>query len=293
MKNNITRFYRTSFAFPALFIYFLFFLFPGLVGVFLSFTDWYIDRLLTPKFIGIENYINIFNSAELRIALSNTVIFAVATVVLKNVLGLFFAILVTSKLVKMKNYYRVVLFFPYIMSFVVIGLIFSSIYHPQGVLNSFLGSISGGAWKVNWLGNRTMAMISISIMDVWQSMGFHMIIYIAGLMSIPKDCYEAAEIDGANRLQTFGKITMPLIMSTFNTNLILSIITGLKVFTQVYVLTNGGPGNATQVISTAGYKLFGEGRLGISSAYNVLLTAIITVICLVFLNVLRKKEVEI
>lgn len=293
MNRQMSKFYRGSFALPAFLFYFVFFLLPGIAGGILSFTDWHIDRLLAPVFVGLENYISIFRSAELKVALSNTVLFAVMTVVLKNVLGLLFAVLVTSRLVRFKNYYRIVLFFPYIMSFVVIGLLFSSLYHPSGILNSLLGFASNGVLKVDWLGNRSMAMVSVALMDVWQSMGFHMIIYIAGLMSIPKDCYEAARIDGAGSLQVFGRITLPLIMSTFNMNFILSVITGLKVFTQVYVLTNGGPGNATQVISTMGYKLFGEGRLGFSSAYNVLLTAIITVLCLLFLRVLQRREVEL
>jgi len=293
MKDLRTSYYSVGFALPALLIYFVFFLLPGIVGFGLSFTDWYIDRLFSPKFIGLENFINIFQTDELKLAVSNTFLFSIVTVVLKNVFGLLLAILVTSSFVKFKNYYRVVLYFPNIVSFVVIGLLFSSIYQPQGIINSFFGSIGLDSLKVNWLGNRNIAIFSVSLMDVWQSIGFHMVIYIAGLIAIPRDYYEAANIDGANSIQQFKSITLPLIMTTFNINFVLSIITGLKVFVQVYVLTNGGPGNSTEVISTMVFKLFGEGRLGLSSACTFLLTAIVALISISVLKILKRNEVEI
>lgn len=293
MKKNNLNIYSNTFILPAFLIYFVFFLLPAILGTGLSFTDWYIDRLFSPRFVGFQNFINIIQASELKLALKNTFVFAIITVILKNILGLFMAMIVNSSLVKCKNYYRIVFYFPNIMCMVVVGLLFSSIYQPNGLINSFLGVLGLNNLQMDWLMDTRFSMYSISLMDVWQGVGFHMVIYLAGLVMISKDYYEACKIDGGNIFQEFRYITLPLILPTFNINFILTLITGLKVFIQVYVLTNGGPGNATEVISTTGYKLFGEGRLGLSSAYITLLTAIISIFCIIYLNISREKEVEL
>jgi ABC-type sugar transport systems, permease components len=292
MHYNKTRFYSNSFVLPALLIYFIFFLLPAIVGLLFSFTDWYVGRMLTPKFVGLENFIAIFSMNDMRRAINNTVIFSILTVVFKNVLGLLLAVIINSSLIRLKNYYRLTMYIPNIMSFVVIGVLFSSILLPQGILNSFLGFIGINTNEIDWLMNIKVSMLAISAVDIWKCTGFHLTIYLAGIMSISKDYFEASTIDGASAIQEFRNITLPLIMPTFNVNFILSLIGGLKVFDQVYVLTNGGPGNATAVISTMSFKLFGEGRWGLSSAYNLILTVAITTISLLFLNTLRKREVE-
>jgi len=226
------------------------------------------------------------------IALKNTFYFAIVTVIGKNLLGFFLALLV-HKSTRYNNYLRSVIFLPITISSIVVAIVFVSIYNPtNGLLNGFLNGIGLSGLANDWLFNPKISMTSISVMEIWQWTGFNMCIFIAGLQSIPKDFYESASIDGAGKFKQMVHITIPLILQSINITIIFSIISGLKVFTQVYGTTNGGPADATQVLGTFLYKSFGQGYLGYSSAVGLVTTILIMVLTLGILVVMRKKEVE-
>lgn len=275
--------------FPGLIVFLLFFLLPNLIGVFYSFTNW---DLFTADFIGLYNYESILSDKRLMLAYTNTLKFALFTTTGKMCFGLLFA-LILNRTLKLKNMYRTIWFMPAIMNNVAVGLIFTAIMHPtKGVLNIFLRGIGLDALALNWLGDVNYALYSVMFVEVWKWTGFTMIIFLAGLQSIDKFYYEAAEIDGASSWQKFRFITMPLIMPAFNNSFIISIIGGLKAFDIIFAMTNGGPGTATNVINIMVYKAFSNGRYGEAAAGVVLLTLIVAVISITANTILRKKEVE-
>jgi raffinose/stachyose/melibiose transport system permease protein len=144
----------------------------------------------------------------------------------------------------------------------------------------------------NWLTDIRIAMTSVLIMDIWGGIGFCMVLYLAGIQSIPKEYLEAAIVGGATGIQKFRYITLPLIMQSVSVNILLSSIGGLKVFSQVYALTNGGPADSTQVVLTYIYKAFSEGRYGFSSSISIVFTVIVAILSFAIIKPLRKKEVE-
>lgn len=286
MKSSYSRW----FLLPGLILYATFFLVPCLVSFYFAFTNWnaYTSEA---SFIGFGNFARIFDDRILSTALRNTLFFGIATTIGKNVLGLALALYLNGKL-KLRNGWRAVFFLPAVLSPIVIGLLFTAILHPEGLFNSLLGHAGLAALQREWLVDRDVVMWAVSGVEVWQYAGFHMAIFLAGLQSIPRQYYEASLVDGAGRWQTFRGVTLPLILPAFNISLITSMIGGFKVFTQVYVLTGGGPGHASEVLNSAIFRTLGEGQWGLGTAMNVVLFACIGLISLTTLAYLRRKEVE-
>lgn len=290
-RSNAIR-YSHWFLAPALIVYAVFFLVPNLTSVYFSFTDWNIDYIDDMKFNGIENFRQMLDSSILRTAIWNTLFFTVATSLAKVVFGFLLAVVLSGKL-KLTAYYRVVLFAPIIISTMVVGLVFSAIYNPRyGILNRSLETVGLGSWTQEWLVNAKTAMLSICAMDIWQGTGFCMVVFFAGIQSIPKDYFDCAQIDGAGFYQKTKSIVIPLIMPSFNVSLLISMISGLKVFAQVIALTNGGPADRTQVVASFIYKSFGNGLFGLSSAVGLVFAVIVSLASILILRVLRKLEVE-
>jgi len=290
VEGKINSVYSPIFLLPSFTIYLLFFLVPTVIGFFFSFTDWniHLDKI---SFIGLENFVSIFTKRVIRLAIKNSLQFAIITTIGKNVLGLVLALLVNSA-IKGRNFFRSIFFFPAVLNYIIIGLLFTYILHPNGVLNSLLSQFGFGNVGISWIADRKYVMYSVSAVEIWQWSGFHMAIYLAGLQSIPSSLIESAQLDGANAFQQFSRITFPLIMPSFNVSLVIALISGFKVFDLIYVLTDGGPGYASEVINTQIYRTFGEGRWGYATAMNLLLFIFITTISLTLLLFLRKKEVE-
>jgi len=277
---------------PALLLFLIFFVIPNIASFVLGFTDWSLFYFNDMHFNGLENFRRLFTEENFIVALKNTFYFAVVTVIAKNVIGFLLALLV-QKSTRYNNYLRSVIFLPITISSIVVAIVFVAIYNPtNGILNGFFSGIGLGGLANDWLFNPKLSMTSISVMEIWQWTGFNMCIFIAGLQSIPKDFYESASIDGASKFKQMLHITIPLILQSINITLIFSIISGLKVFAQVYGTTNGGPADATQVLGTFLYKSFGQGYLGYSSAVGLVTTLLIMVLTLGILAFLRKKEVE-
>ncbi|MGR6543783.1 carbohydrate ABC transporter permease [Paenibacillus tundrae] len=275
--------------FPALIIYSIFFVVPAIAGFYYSFTDWRLDRLeLT--FIGWDNFKKIFSDKTLILALQNTAIFAIVTVVGKNVIGLLLAVGLNMRL-RTKNLLRAIFYSPSILSILVISILFTPMLRTEGTINQLLEAVGLHTLSQAWLTNPSIVIWTIAIVSIWQSAGFQMAIYLAGLQSISQEYYEAAKIDGASSWRSFFKITLPLLLPAININLMLTLIGGLKVFSEVYVMTGGGPGNASQVVGTIILRSFGEGNWGLGTAVNTLLFVVVTIIAIPLLIFMRRKEV--
>ncbi len=289
---NQKKFYPNYFTYPAIVLFFIFYCIPIIASFVMSFTNWNIKRINSPKFTGLKNFIRLFEDDYFMLALKNTVLFAVATTIGIVVLGLLLALLLNAA-IKGKAFFRTVFYLPAVLSLIVVGIMFKAVFKLDGgILNQILNAIGLSGLTRDWLGNGTTAMWSIIFVQVWKWSGFAMAIYLAGLQGISTDYYEAARIDGATVWQRFRKITLPLLAPAFTVVITMNTIGGFKVFEQVYVMTNGGPGNATQVLNTYIYKEFSKGTLGRSSAASLLLFLLIAVIAVIVNKALTSREVE-
>lgn len=258
---NEKKTYPTYFLIFPLALYTLFFILPSVMGLGLSFTNW---NSMNPeiKFVGLEHFISIFTNKHYLSVISNTLLFAVITTVFKNVIGLGLALAVNVKF-KTRDLLRTIYFFPVILAPLILGLVFKSIYDVDyGIVNDFLRAVGLGGIAQDWLGNMGTAMGAVIFVEIWRMSGQNMVIYVAGLGAIPTDYMEAAAIDGASSWQKFRYITIPQLMPSIRINFILNVIAGLKSFDLVFVLTNGGPARATEVMNTTIFKEYSSGRYG-------------------------------
>jgi len=292
MDKYKNKFYPNYFTFPAIAIFIVFFAIPIAAGFILSFTDWNINRIFEPKFNGIKNFIYLLQDEYFLLALKNTFKFAIITTVLIIVIGLILAIILNSAIAG-RSFFRTLFYMPAVLSLIVVGIVFTSVFKmDQGVLNQILAAIGLDFLKADWLGNPGTALNCVIFVQVWKWSGFAMAIFLAGLQGISRDYYEASRIDGASKMQQFRNITFPLLAPAFTIVVTMNTIGGFKVFEQVYVMTGGGPGNATQVLGTYIYREFSKGTLGRSTAMGLFLFFMISVIAVIINKVLRGREVE-
>jgi len=291
---NKNKIYPLWFILVPLFFYVVFFLFPSLLGLFYSFTDWNVRSRGELNFIGFKNYIEIFTSnTDYSRGIVNTLRFTVVSNIVKLIPALFLAILLQQG-VRGRNVYRTILYLPAILPFLVIGLIFKSIMDSQiGLLNVSLESMGLGFMKQKWLSDLNMVWKSIYLVDAWRGIGYVMTIYLAGLNAIPSSYYEAADIDGANFFHKLWHITLPMLSGAITINLVFGLTYGLKVFDIVYVLTNGGPGHATEVLTTYAYKLYASGQYGMAVAMNTILFIVAAVAGVLVVTTMNRREVQL
>ncbi|MGB8453825.1 MAG: sugar ABC transporter permease [Anaerocolumna sp.] len=290
-KKNI---YPQWFLFIPLVLYVCFHLLPGLLGIFYSFTDWNSRTLANGvNFVGLQNYIDIFTSNKDYVSgISHTLVFTLVSNIVKIIPALFLAIMLQDGL-KGKGLYRTLLYLPAILPFVITGLVFKSILnYNTGLLNTILDTLHLGMLRQKWLSDLSVVWKSIYGVDAWRGIGYVMTIFLAGLNTIPKSYYEAAQIDGANFGQRLRHVTLPMLTGAIMINLVFGITYGLKVFDIVYVLTNGGPGHATEVLTTYSYQLYSGGQYGMSTALNTVLLVITACIGILVVKVMSKKEVQ-
>ena len=290
---NKKKIYPWWFVLVPVLLYVCFFLVPSLLGVFYSFTDWnnFTDEI---NFAGLTNYKEIFrgNSEYLKY-IGNTVLFTVVTTAMKTVVGLALALLLTQQFIRFKNFHRMIIFSPQVMSYLVVGLVFKSMLHPTtGFLNNFLRSIGLDGLAKNWLTDLSLVFPTVMTVDTWKGMGYIMVVVIAGLMSISPEYYEAASIDGANFFQKFKAITLPLLKPVLVNVTVLNVTYGLRVFDMIYSLTNGGPGNATGVINTAVYKEFSKGNLAMGTTLSSVLFFAVLALLYFIIKSMENKEVD-
>lgn len=274
---NKKKIYPRYFLLAALLVYTIFYMVPGVLGIVYSFSDKTIYSGNEIHFVGLRNYIQLIRQNRFVTGMKNTFSFTIITTLMKNVLGFGIAIALNQKL-KTKNILRAVYYLPVILSTLIVAEIFRAMLLPDaGIISQFLGTFSQKLGHFDWLGTKATAMYMVMIVDIWKGAGYCMVIYLAGLQAVPRDCIEAALIDGASQWQSFWKIILPLMISSVSINVLLCLIGGLKVFDLIVALTNGGPGMATQVLNTTIYSYLGSGALSTGCAANVLLTLLVIV----------------
>lgn len=276
------------FALPAFCLYAALFLLPTAAGMAYAFTDW--DGLSSPRFVGLDNFRRVFSDGDGRGALVHTVQVASVYVVAVNVLGLTLA-LGLNRALKSRNLLRVLFFAPATLGPLAIAYMWQYILQPNGPLNLTLEAAGMDGLAQPWLGQDGTALWAIVAVMVWQFVGLNMVIYLAGLGSIDKNLEEAAAVDGAGLWRRFVDITLPQLAPALTINLVLSVITGLKVFDQVIALTGGGPGAATETLATQVYEeAFVSNHFGYSAALAVMLTVGVAMVAVIQVRVMRGRS---
>ncbi len=291
---NKKRIYPQWFLILPLAFYIIFFLLPSIMGVGYSFTDWNSRSVLNgTHFVGLDNYIEIFTSDKDYLSgILHTLMFTVVSNIVKLIPALLIAIMLQEGL-RGKGFYRTVLYLPSILPFVIIGLVFRSILnYNNGLLNAMFEALHMDFFKMKWLSDLDVVWKSIIGVDAWRGIGYVMTIFLAGLNTIPKSYYEAAQIYGANFWQRLRYVTLPMLTGSIMINLVFGLTYGLKVFDIVYVLTNGGPGHATEVLTTYAFQLYSRGQYGMSTALNTVLLVITAVVGIFVVRTLGKQEVQ-
>lgn len=262
------------FIFPTLLSFLVFFLIPTISGFGMSFFDW--DFFSEPDYVGLENFADLISDKLFLRTLRNTAIFAVAATGLNVGLGMFIAIGINSiKWRWLRAYLRTAYFIPFVISTVVVALLFGFLLQEStGVVNYYLSRL--GIDRVPWLSSSTWAFRSIVLIDVWKHVGFFTLIFLAGLQGIPSELYEAAVVDGAGRRVRLTRITIPLLTPSLFFSLVIALIGAFQVFESMYVLTNGGPGDATRTVVMLLYReAFGSFNMGYAASMAVVLFVII------------------
>ncbi|MFC6552797.1 carbohydrate ABC transporter permease [Cohnella cellulosilytica] len=272
---------------PGILIYFCFLLIPIALLLYYSFYDW---NGISPKysFAGLDNYAEAWQDKAFLRALKVTMFITVVSTVVVNALGIGFAVLLNVKS-RMTNVYRSVFFFPLLLSTVSVGFIWKSILSYNGLLNNLLEKL--GAERIEFFGNPTLAVATITFLAVWQSTGFIIVIYLAGLQSIPGSLYEAVKIDGANRWQQFRHITFPMLAPAFTMSIIFMFTGSMREYDRVAVLTYGGPAGATETIAYQVVKVgFSANRLSYSASLAVYMLVIVGILSVSLTLYLRRRE---
>jgi raffinose/stachyose/melibiose transport system permease protein len=277
------------FAVPALVLYAFVLIVPTLRGAVFAFTNW--DGL-TPAFqwVGFANFGKVLTDPDSLTALIVTFVIAFSATIVQNVIGLLLALGVNSR-IKSRNVLRALLFAPAVMTPVVTSFLWKYMLAPNGTINTLLGSLGLHSFEQSWLGNPGWALFSIVLVIVWQFSGYSMVIFLAGLQSVPEEVLEAASMDGAGPFRRFWFVVRPLLAPAITVNIMLSVIGGLKQFDQVFILTGGGPGGSTNTMSTLIYKnAFTYGEFGYSIAMALVLAILVAFISALQYRALLKGE---
>ncbi|MCW2802600.1 MAG: transporter [Propionibacteriaceae bacterium] len=260
------------FAIPGL-LFIVLFAIPTFASFYFSLTRW---TLSTTEFIGLDNFILFFKEPTLVSGFTHTFIYAFLTSAAKVVLGMLLGVLLTSKIIG-RGYLRSVVFFPVLVSTIGVGLTFKILLDPfNGLVNKTLAAV--GITGPGWLTDPSLALYSVIGVDVWKGIGIATLIYIAGMVAIPQEYYEAAKVDGSTGRQMFFNITLPLLRPATTTVILLSLIGGLRSFDLIWAMTKGGPGFTSDVIASVIYKQYQAGFYGLSTAGNVVLFVVVAAI---------------
>jgi raffinose/stachyose/melibiose transport system permease protein len=281
------RTYPYWFYAPAGLVYGAMFIVPTVISFYYAFTRW---TLFESEFIGLDNFRQFFSEQALVSGLRNTLVYAVVTSGLKVVLGMLFAVLLTGP-IRSRGFLRSVVFFPVLVSTVAVGITFSVLLQPDfGLVATVLGKI--GITSPDWLGDPSLALLSVALVDVWKGVGLATLIYIAGILAIPKDYYEAVDVDGGGAWTKFRNVTVPLAAPATFTVILLSLIGGLRSFDLIWTMTGGGPGFSSDVIASVIYKQYQAGFYGLATAGNVVLFVLVTLIVYPLFRYFNSREVE-
>lgn len=286
------------FVIPGLVIILLFVYYPIVQNLIYSVLDW--DLFSGSKeFIGLKNYRKLFESDAFWVALKNNLWYISISLFFQVGISLVIAaILENMRMKKLSAVYRTTFFIPSLISLTVIGLLFTFVFEPQGILNTFLRSVGLDSLARGWLGDEKTAIFSVVAVSQWKSIGYTIMLLIVAIQRIPQEIIEAATLDGASRLKSFFHITIPMIKDTILTVMIITTSGGFLVFNEIYIITNGGPYGSSEVLSTILYKnAFVHGKIGYASAIGNVILLFSVIFALIqngaFANIGKMKKGEI
>ena len=277
---------------PACLIYGLFTVYPVLRGLYFSFTRY--GGVKAATWVGVDNYVEMLGDPKVQNALTNTVMFAVAVVVVQNGLALALA----SMLYRAPSVRRLASFtllMPAVLPLIIVGYIWLAIYNPlNGPLNASLRLVGLGSFEQLWLGNPSIALFAVAMVTVWMFTGYSMVIYLANYVTIPRELFEACEVDGATGLRRWWRVDRYLLAPSMTVNIALSTIGTLKIFELPYVMTRGGPVNSTRTLTMVVYSdAFTTGRYGYGMAVAVVLLVLTVLVSAIQVSWLRHRETRI
>jgi raffinose/stachyose/melibiose transport system permease protein len=278
-------------AIPAMILFSIFFIYPLLRGIGLSLTDY--NGMTPPNFIGLDNFIDFFKDDRAKTDVVNTIFFAAACAPLLNIFGFIYA-LILDKDFRGKSIVRAIVYLPAVISPLIMGYTWYFILQPKrGLLFAVTNMLNLNVFTGNWMQDRYTALWVLVVVNVWQYVGMTMIIYLAGLQSIPQEMYEVSKIEGASKFQTLRHVTLPLMIQSIKINVITNIIGSLSVFEIIMALTKGGPGYSTESLSIYIMRMCYGSFTGYSTAVAIILFLIILVPVIISLRWMRTREFEI
>ncbi|GAA2042981.1 sugar ABC transporter permease [Agromyces tropicus] len=279
--------YPSWFFIPAGVFYVVLFLIPTIASFYFSLTRW---TLFDVEFIGFDNFVRFFQEPQLVTGFVNTFIYAFLTSGAKVVLGLLFGVLLSSQIIG-RGFLRATIFFPVLVSTIGVGILFKVLMDPfDGPINQTLAVV--GIQGPAWLTDPSIALLSVALVDIWKGVGLATLIYIAGMVAIPQEYFEAAKVDGAGAWNNFRHITLPLLRPATVTVVLLSLIGGLRSFDLIWAMTGGGPGFTSDVLASVIYKQYQAGFFGLSTAGNVVLFVVVAAIIFPLSWWLNRKEAD-
>jgi raffinose/stachyose/melibiose transport system permease protein len=285
--RTVLRTYPHWFYLPAALVFGVLFIVPTVLAFYFSLTRW---TLFDATYIGLDNYEAFLGDSRLMLGLRNTIIYAVITSGLKVIISLPLAMLLTSR-IRLKGLLRSIIFFPVLVSTVAVGITFATLMQPSvGLINTVLGAL--GLPQPDWLGNPSLALYSVALVDVWKGVGIATVIFIAGILSIPLDYFDTARLEGGTWVK-FRHVILPLARNATFTVILLSFIGGLRSFDLIWTMTRGGPGFASDVLTSVIYKEYQAGFYGLSTAGNVVLFILVTIIVYPMMRFFNRRELEL
>ncbi|MFF5370900.1 carbohydrate ABC transporter permease [Streptomyces sp. NPDC013187] len=278
------------FALPALAVFGAFFLLPNLLNFVYPFTDW---SAFHPQigFVGLSNFETILDDGSMARDIRITLEYAVLVAVFQNGFGLGLALLLERD-TRFNRFFRAVFFLPVLISALAVGYIFRALLAQDGALNSVLSALAGHQVDTPWLGSTTWTLVVVTLVHGWKWMGLAMLIYLAGLKSMPGDVLEAARIDGAGAWRTFWSIRFPLLAPAVTFNVTTALIGSMNTFDIVQATTGGGPGSETEVFSIYMFRIFGQGLYAQASAMSLVLFLVVVVLAVPVIVGLRRREIN-
>lgn len=280
---------------PSLLLYVVFVLYPYVQAFWISLHQWR-GVSANKKYVGLDNYDKLIHDQYFRNALGHNVEMLIVLPIFIIGLAMLFATLFVQggRGVRGSNFYRVVFFFPQVMSVVIVGILWQYIYNPNsGLINGFLRAVGLNSLTRSWLGDTSTALWAVAAVVVWQAVGFYMVLFVAGMQSIPLDFYEAARLDGAGRVAQFKDVTLPLLWENMRVALVYIAIAALDLFTIVQVMTEGKPQRSSDVVARYMYEqAFTNSQFGYASAIGVVLLLLTLGLSIILLILSRRDTLE-
>jgi raffinose/stachyose/melibiose transport system permease protein len=278
----------TRFLLPAFAVLGVFFFLPTVFNFIYAFTDWSAFKG-DINFVGFDNFASLLADGSLFTALRVTLIYAALVGIMQNVFGLGLALLFERD-TRVNRFARIVFFIPVLMSALAVGYIFQALLKPAGAVNEIIGFVSGQNIHIAWLGNTTWTLVVVAFVNSWKWMGLAMIIFLAGLKTIPEDVLEAARMDGAGAWKTFVRVKFPLLAPAVTFNLATALLGSLNGFDTVQATTAGGPAQTTEVLNIYIFQIFGYGLYSQATTMSLVLFFLVLVLAFPVVGYLRKRE---